>query len=196
MPLDISLEMDRLKAIPEIGPLLANALQRIESGVNQLGQNTGSDTQSVPPPPRIQRLNIKTDGFGTVHATVDDNNPIQRGIHYFIEYANEPAFKQPHVMFLGPTRSSPLFTIPSTDDNGAPQSWHFRAYSQYIGGNPSQPVNFGGDAATPVNTNSAIQMSLLPSTGSGTAHSNGQNGGSGFGKVLFRGPLGAKRVEK
>jgi hypothetical protein len=68
-----------------------------------------------------------------------------------------------------------------------PQVWYFRAYSQYPGSHPGPKVLFGGNNATSVNPGGTQAMTLLPSTGSGTAQNSGQEGGSGFGKNLYRG---------
>lgn len=193
--LDVNAEITYLRRIPVFGDFLSRALQLIQSGVNDLGTNLGGDpTQTVPAPPQIQQLNVKTDGSGTVHVAIEDKNPIQKNLHYFVEYHTSPDFKQPQVAHLGVSRTIPPFILPSLDDNGKAQQWYFRAYSQYPGGHPSKPVLFGGTTATAVNPGGGKQLTLLSSTGSGTAPADGQSGGSGFGKVLFRGPFKAEKA--
>jgi hypothetical protein len=192
--LDINREISLIKAMPDIGPNAANALDRLQTAVNQVALQTGTDASTMlSPPPKIQAVNVKTDGHGVVHATVEDNGAIQRGIHYFLEYADNPHFFQPHVVHMGASRSVPPFPLPAFDDSGNPQTWHFRAFSSYPGGLPNEPVNFGGDTPTPVSPGGTTRLTLLPSTGSGTAPSDGQRGGQGFGKVLFRAAPGPKR---
>jgi hypothetical protein len=192
--LDLQREIDYVRNLPGWGDRLANALQRIETGVNGIATNLGGDpTQTVTAPPTIQGLSVKTDGAGNVHAVVSDNNPIQRNLHYFLEYSTDPSFPQPHVVHLGATRTMNPIALPANDDNGKPQKFYFRAYSQYPGGHPGQPIHFGGTTPSPVSPGGSAKMTLLPSTGSGTAPSDGQTGGSGFGKILFRGPITPKR---
>src|ERR1700674_3430264 len=120
--LDLQREIDFVKGIPGFGDRLANALQRIETGVNGIATNLGGDpTQTVAPPPTIQGLSVKADGAGNVHAVVQDNNPIQRNLRYFVEYDTDPSFPQPHVAHLGPSRTMRPMPLPANDDNGKPQ---------------------------------------------------------------------------
>lgn len=191
---DLNKETSELQQVPGFGQYLASALTRITAAINNFGQNVSVDpTGTLPPPPTVQALTVKTNGTGLVHAVINDSNPIQKNLHYFVEYANEPAFKQPHVVHLGPSRTMNPITLPAQDDNGNPQNFYFRAYSQYPGGHPGGPVHFGGTTPTPVAPGGTQKMTLIPSTGSGTAQATGQEGGSGFGKTIFRGAVGPKR---
>lgn len=195
--LDIQKEVSRLRKVPEVGQWLHSALQRIEDAVNNLGKNTAAAPKGVlPPPPVIQQLTVKTNGTGLVHAVVNDTNPIQKGIHYFVEMDTDPSFSQPHVVHLGASRTMNPIQLPATDDDGNPQQFYFRAYSQYQGGSPSAPIHFGGETPTAVDPGGTQQMTLIPSTGSGTAQASGQQGGSGFGKILNRPAAGPKRAIK
>lgn len=187
MALSIDKEIDRLRRIPDVGKYLGRALQNLADGINNLGKNVAGDaTKTLPGPSTPQSLTVKTNNAGLVHAVIKDHNQIQRGIHYFVEYDTDPAFKQPHVVHLGASRSMNPILLPDTDDDDNPQVWHFRAYAQMPGSEPSAPINFGGDTPTPVNPGGGVKMSLIPSTGSGTAPANGQSAGQGYGKVLHR----------
>jgi hypothetical protein len=199
MPVNIEKELAQIAQAgsalgSSLSAAISNALDLISKGVNNLGQNSGADpTGTVPAPPQVQALTVKTNGTGLVHASISDNNPIQKNLHYFVEYDTDPAFRQPHVAHLGASRSMPPITLPAKDDNGNPQQFYFRAYSQYPGGDPGAPQHFGGTTPTAVNPGGTQQMTLIPSTGSGTAQNTGQQGGSGFGKVLFRPAVAPKR---
>jgi len=197
MPLSIDKEMAFLRQIPEFGQYLAEALRRIQEGVNNLGQNVAVDPAgTIPAPPTIQQLTVKSNGNGLVHAVINDSNPIQKNLHYFVEYDTDPSFPQPHVVHLGASRSMPPINLPAKDDNGNAQKFYFRAYSQYPGSHPGAAVQHGGATATAVDPGGTQQMTLLSSTGSGTAQPTGQQGASGFGKVLFRPEQGPKRALK
>lgn len=197
--LDLNREIAFLRQIPGVGQYLESGLRLLQNAVNDLGTNVGADpTQSVPAPPAIQNLNVKTDGNGNVHATIDHHAAIQKGIRYFVEYQQLPVgaplvFSQPHVEPLSASRTMRPMPLPAKDDNGNPVHYIFRAYPQYPGGHPGEPVNFGGSTPTPVAPGGNGQATLLPSTGSGTAQTNGQQGGYGFGKDLFRPATGKKR---
>ena len=194
MALDISKEILYLKQHPELGQYLGTALQRIQDGLNALGDHIGADpTGTMPAPPPVQALDVKAKD-GLIQATVSDNNPIQKNLHWFVEYDTDPNFTKPHVAHLGVSRSMRPVTLPAKDDNGNDQKFYFRAYSQYPGSHPSEPIHYGGTTPTAVDPGGSIQMSLLPSTGSGTAQSSGEQGGAGFGKVLKRPGTTPKRT--
>jgi hypothetical protein len=187
--IDINREITILRQIPGIGQYLANALDLLQKGANGLGTHLGADpTQFLPPPPPIQALNVKSNGTGLVHLSISHDAPVQKGINYFVEMDNTPAFLQPQVLHLGTSRTKEPFQLPALDDGGHPQRWYFRAYPQYPGGEPGKPVNFGGDTPTPVDPGGTARLTLLASTGSGTAQSSGQKPGQGFGVSLYRGP--------
>lgn len=189
MAVSINKEITRLRRIPDYGNFLAEAFDRLQRAVNNLGTNIGADPAiTLPSPPSVQNLTVKSNGNGLVHAVIDDQNGISRGLHYFVEYDTDPNFSKPHVKHLGPSRSMEPVTLPAMDDNGNAQNFYFRAYSQYPGGAPGPKIQFGGSTPTPVAPGGTQRMTLLPSTGSGTAQPTGQEGGSGFGKVLHRPP--------
>lgn len=196
MALDIQKEIDRLRQIPEHGNSLATALERIVKSVNVLGTNAGVDPTGakLPAPAPVGAVNVKTDGAGTIYATISDASPLQRGIHYFMEYDTDPNFTRPHVIHMGPSRTMPPHTLPAKDDGGNPVNYYFRAYSQYPGSDPGEKISFGGSTPTPVAPGGAVQLSLFQSNGSGSSSNTGEEGGRGFGTVLFREQTGPKRT--
>jgi len=191
MALDLSQYIQQLRRVPVVGRYHAQVLKKIQDGINNLARNVAADpTGHMPAPPAIQQLNIKTDGNGLVHGTIEDNNEIQRGIHYFVEYQTtdevKKGFLQPHVVHLGTSRSMHPFQLPAMDDDGNPVHYVFRGYSQYPGGKAGPKVSFGGETPTLVAPGGSVRMTLLPSTGSGTTQPTGQVSGQGFGDVLIR----------
>lgn len=187
MPVNIEDELNQLNKTPVIGRYMVNALRKVMSGINNLGSNIAVDPTgaNVSAPNPIQNLTVKASS-GSYHAVISDANPIQRGLNYFVEYDTDPSFSQPHVQHLGASRTMAPIQLPAKDDDGNDTAWHFRAYSQYRGGDPGTPVNFGGKKPTPVSGGGTLQMSLIPSTGSGTAQNSGQQGGSGLGRFQQR----------
>lgn len=174
--------------------LLSNALQKIQDGINNLGSQLAAEPIGLAsPPPKLESVNVKVPTAGEqVHVTLTHNAPIQKNIHYFLEYDTDPNFSAPHVAHLGTSRGTVL-NLPSKDDSGTTHNWYFRGYPQFPGSKPAAPVNYGGIAPTAVNLTGSTQLTLQPSTGSGTAAPNGQQGGWGFGKVNTRGPIAPKR---
>ena len=175
--------------------LLANGLVNIEDSINNLGKNLAADpVGDTEAPPPLQSVNVKT-AAGTgeqVHVTLTHNDPIQKNVHYFVEYSNDPSFPQPHIAHLGTSRGLVL-NLPSKTDGGDVQPWYFRGYPQYPGSKPAAPVNYGGITPAAVTLGGSTQLTLQPSTGSGTAAANGQQGGYGFGRFNVRPAIGPKR---
>jgi hypothetical protein len=174
--------------------LLSNALQRIEDGVNNLGQQLAAEPVGLASPPLpLEAVNVKTSGE-QVHVTLTHNVPIAKNVHYFVEYTqNDPNFLAPHVEHLGTSRGRVLNLPSKTDGGGATHNYYFRAYPQFPGSKPAAPVNYGGITPAAVTLSGTTALTLQPSTGSGTAAGNGQQGGWGFGKTNTRGPVGPKR---
>jgi hypothetical protein len=123
---------------------------------------------------------------GTVHVTLTDNSQRSRTLNYFVESDTDPSFPQPHVDHLVASRGA-FLNRPALDDNGAAQKWYFRAFSMQPGSSQrSDHVVFGGsNSPTAVDVGGTTQMTPLPSTGSGTASTSGQQGGTGFGTAQF-----------
>ena len=181
-----------LVRISQDNPLLGNLLRRIIKGITQTASNSGvSPVGESDPPPTIGAVNIKASGE-IVHATINDAAPVVKGINYFVEAATEPNFLNPHVEDLGTSRGK-FFNLPSLTDTGGAQTWYFRGYSQYLGSKPSTKIPYGGLAPTGVTLTGSTQLTPLSSTGSGTAASNGSQGGQGFGNLPIRPAVGPKR---
>lgn len=177
-------------AWPKLGIFLRS---KVIPAINTLGQNSAvAPVGEIAAPARPGQVNVKVAGE-IAHITIDDSQQMLRGIHYHIELATNPQFSAPLVIHLGPSRQH-FISLPTKDDAGATHDWHARAYSQYQGSQPSGFTFYGGgNAPLAFQMAGTTQLTPLASTGSGTASSNGQQGGSGLGKVLIRPVSGAKR---
>ena len=181
MPLDLDKFISQIRNEPAFR-FVYLALDKVQQHVNQLATNTGSDTEALPPPPQIASLTVKSSGTGLVHAVISDPANISRNLNYFLEYSTSSSFFGAHVAHLGASREH-IMRLPGVDDDSNPQSFYFRAYSQYPGSKaPSNPVSF----PTAVSPGGSDTLTLLPTTGSGTANNNGSESGVGLGKVLHR----------
>lgn len=159
---------------------LGEAFEDLIRGVNNItDQIVSNPSGPQSPPPTINGLSVLA-ADGIFDVAITDNNAIQRGIIYFIEYSTTPQFSQPSGFCLGPWR-----TWRGQLGKG---TLYWRAYSQYPSSDPSTPVYFGNiNIPTPVAGGGTLAgPSYQASTGSGTATGNGSQGGSGYGKVLFR----------
>lgn len=186
----------KLRSMPEFGKYLVSALTKLEDSVNLIGRHVGvNPTGGLPAPSPVQGLAVKA-ASGFVHVAITDNSPANKNLQYFVEYDTDPAFKQPHVIDMGASRTHPPFALPANNDGAAAQSFYFRAYSQYHGSPAGKKVNFGGTAPTAVSPGGTVNMTLLPSTGSGTASPFGTQGGQGLGTVISRPQVGPKRTSK
>jgi len=205
--LDLGQFTQHLQVDNEQGRWTAAALRMIENAVNRLAKNIGASAiADASSPPQVQQVQVKASGE-MAHVVIQDSNPVNKHVNYFVEYATEPNFLQPHVEHLGTSRTRVL-ALPTNGDSpgtdtttglptpGTPQSYYFRAYSQYPGSKPSRAVNFGGHLAAPVTMNGTTNLTLQPSTGSGTAQNSGQQGNYGFGHFLSRPAVQPKRNVK
>lgn len=171
-----------LALLSRMNPRLGALLQRVISGVNTSARNAGVSAvgQSSPPPPPTA-VTVKTSGE-MVHLSIADNGPVRRGIRYFSEVSTSPDYSNPLVIDHGTSRTSHPFTLPTMNDDGEAHSFYMRSYSQMPGSPPSAPVELGA----PVTLGGATKMTLLQSTGSGTASANGSQGGYGLGRFPQR----------
>ena len=153
---------------------LTDALDAIQTAVNNGFEKLGaSPVGSTQPPPTISAVTVSKTSNGSLQAVIQDNTPIQWGIHYFLEHSTTPNFTQPHVIHLGQSRT---WIGPDVSKDFP----YWRAYSMY----PGQVEQSTSVYHQGVITTSAV----LPSTGSGTASGNGQQGGQGFGITPRRTP--------
>ena len=156
-------------------------IDRIDNVAKGAGVGMVGDLAAPPP---VNAINVKASGE-MVHVTLTHAAELTRAIEYHIEADTNPNFTAPHLVRQSSSRSH-FFALPGFTDNGTPQKWYLRAYAQYPGSKPSQPLVFGGLAnPTPVVLTGGVggtKLTPLGSTGSGTASTTGQQGGSGRGK--------------
>ena len=154
---------------------LAEALQSIQNAINATAKKVGVDpTGQTPAPSAIQALNV-TAANGMFSVAIVDNSPINKGINYFVEWDTASNFPTPHVIDLGASRT--------THEALGNQTTYWRAFSQYAD-SPASPIIYC--SANPVIGGGAAPPASAGTTGSGTAVSTGQQGGTGLGPVPFR----------
>lgn len=157
---------------------LDDLASQIQAGFKQVNATPGGVT---PAPPQISAIAVVA-ADGVFNVQIQDNNPVNRGIEYFIEFSTSPGGPWT-VIALGASRNWAGFL--------GSQTLYWQAYSQYPTSDPSEPLLFGGSSSpgAVVGGGALAGPSPLPSAGSGTAPTNGQSGGSGFGKQPFRGKV-------
>lgn len=177
---------------------------RIIEAVNTLARNAGvAAVGKIPPPHPVNSIAISgpTPVNGVVsipnseilHWTIDHTQEVNKGVHYFSEIDTSKDFTAPHVIHHGTSRSG-FLSLPTNNSTNVKQTYYLRSYAQYPGSDATKPFVFGGvNGAVGIQMGGTSQTSLLPSTGSGTAASNGSQGGKGFGDVLTRPSPGPKR---
>jgi hypothetical protein len=166
------LKIGQLAQIKSESPYVYEALTQLVNGVNAVGLATGVDPSgSLAPPVPIASLKV-TAADGIFDLAITDNSAVRRGIFYFAESDTSPAFSRPYVHFLGSSRNLRVAM--------GNQTLYWRAYSQYLGSDPSEPVTFGNPATAVSGGGTAGGPPLQVSQGSGTA--TGTEGGSGFGR--------------
>ena len=172
-PLKNMLKIGQLAQIKSESPYVYEALTQLVNGVNAVGRAAGVDPSgSIAAPSPIGGLNV-TAADGIFDLAITDNSTLNRGIFYFAESDTTPAFSRPYVHFLGSSRNLRVAL--------GNQTLYWRAYSQYLGSETSQPVTFGSPPTAVAGGGTATGPALQASSGSGTA--SGSEGGSGFGQV-------------
>ena len=167
------LKIGQLAQIKGASPYVYEALTQLVAGVNAVGRATGVDPAgSIASPSPIGNLNVIA-ADGIFDLAITDNSMVNRGVFYFAESDVTPAFTNPYVHFLGSSRNLRVAM--------GNQTLYWRAYSQYLGSDTSQPVAFGTPPTAVVGGGTATGPALQASQGSGTA--SGSEGGSGFGLV-------------
>lgn len=184
-----------LKQIRNTWPQLGMLLETIFDNTDTMANHLGMDMKGkVAAPPQLAGLNVAA-GSDHVHVTINDSSQVKKNIQYFVEWSvGDPSFANPHVEHLGASRGRVL-ALPAKNGVGATNTYYFRAYNQYLGSDPqSKKAYFGVNAnPTPVTLTGTSQLTLMPSTGSGTAAPDGSQGGYGLGLPLQRPAPGPKR---
>lgn len=184
---------------------VGSLFQRIIRAINLMADNVAvSPIGKLPPPDPINGIqvqgsmdsvnNVLTAPSEHLHFVLTHNPRVRKGVQYISEISTEPNFLQPHVLDHGCSRSGFVHLPTFKSDGVTPQVYYLRSYAQYHGSDPSARFTFGGqNSATKIVMTGTSGTTLLPSTGSGTATPDGQQGGKGLGVVLVRPPQGPKR---
>jgi F0F1-type ATP synthase membrane subunit c/vacuolar-type H+-ATPase subunit K len=184
---------------------LGSFLSRLGDAVNTLAGNAGvAAVGKTSPPPRVDNITVQGTQVGDtltapseiLHWTLTHNQAINKGIKYFSEIDTTDGFTQPHVYEHGTSRSG-FLTLPTFSSAGVKATYYLRSYAQYPGSDACAPTVVGNlGAATKIQMTGASITALLPSTGSGTASPQGQQGGQGLGAVIRRPTTQPKRLAK
>lgn len=191
-----------LEILSQEFPLAGSFGRRIIEAVNRLAQTIGaSATGLLPAPPPVDSTDVSGSYDATtntmtvngevLHAVHTHNVPINRGIQYVTEVADNPNFTNAHPIDIGSSRS--VFAhLPANDANNVPIGYYMRTTAQYPGSQPSQPTVFGGlQGPTKILMTGTSRVSLLTSQAGGTARP-GQHG-QGLGEVLARAAVGGPK---
>jgi hypothetical protein len=176
----MTLKLKNLPYLKTLNPKLAETINDVAAAIDTVAQKANVDPNGETPAPfDISRLTVVA-SQGVFDIRIFDDSPVNRGIHYFVEYSTTPSFTNPIPIHLGTSRCGREFLGNLT--------LYWRAYSQYLGSQPSNPVYFGSAVVpTPVVGGGSITgPTPQQSTGSGTASSNGNQGAQGFGVNLKR----------
>lgn len=161
-------------------PKLFEALSDIIQQHTNTSQQANTNPIGQPsPPPSVSGLHVSANN-GHFQVAINDDNPLYRDVHYYVEHADNPNFTDPHVVHMGHSRNLSIFLGNSTR--------YWRAYSSYSSSAPGAPAYHGG--ATPLAVSGGGDIpgpSFLASQSSGTG-TPGQ-GITGPGPIAFRGAI-------
>ncbi|GAC1626555.1 MAG: hypothetical protein PVS2B2_10300 [Candidatus Acidiferrum sp.] len=167
------LTVAQLAPLKDRDPYLYETLAKIVSALNATGQRAGIDPVTPPAAPApIASINVQaTNGWFDI--SIVDPSDARPGLFYFAESDTTPAFAAPRVYFMGASRNMYLQL--------GNQTLYWRAFSQYIGSQPTTPVTFGAPARA-VSGGGSSGPVPLPSSGSGALPNGLLRGGNGFGQ--------------
>lgn len=175
----------------------AEAFEDLMAAFHNVTQQTNSNPNGpVDAPPQISAVNVVASG-GVHDVTIQDDAPVNRGAHYFLDWDTDPQFKNARTISLGPTRQW-------RGTLGINGNVYFRGYHSYPTSAPSEAVYAGtqsnptgfnaGSITLPVSggnaTGAITGPTPLPTTGSGTEPSVQPQGAAGFGFNPQRGAKG------
>lgn len=195
---------DELSYLAQKDTYLGKFLRRVVDAINTTAKNASVSAVGLfPTPPKVDSINVAgvfsasnntiTTTSEHLHWTLEHNQQTHKGIKYITEIDTTPGFTQPHQVFHDSSRSG-FLSLPAQKDDGSPQLYYMRSYPQYHGSDPAAPTVLGGlSNPTAIVLTGSSKMSLLPSSGSGTASTTGQQGGKGLGDVLTRPSPATKR---
>jgi len=166
------LTVAQLAPLKDRDPYLYETLTKIVASVNATSQRAGVDPSTpAPAPTAVASITVQA-ANGWFDLSITDPSDARPGLFYFAESDTTPAFGAPRVYFLGASRN--LYVQLGN------QTLFWRAYSQYIGSQPSAPITFGSPPAA-VAGGGSTGPAPLPSTGSGALPNGLLRGGNGFG---------------
>src|SRR5690348_16493241 len=161
------LTISQLAPLKDRDPYLYETLVKIVASVNATSQRAGVDPSTpAPAPSPIASITVQA-ANGWFDISVADPSDARPGLFYFAESDVTPAFSTPRVYFMGASRN--LYVQLGN------QALFWRAYSQYIGSQPSSPVTFGSPPIA-VAGGGSTGPAPLPSSGNGVLR-----GANGFG---------------
>lgn len=175
-----------IRSHSELGTKIAEAFDSVvQQASNGQEQTNANPTGSPNPPPPVDALHV-TGQNGHFNIAVEHNQPFYRDVKYFVEHADNPHFKNPHVIDLGTSRNHNIFLGNVTR--------YWRAYSSYGSSGPSAPVYMGSRSQPQaIQGGGAIGgPSFTAAQGSGTGQAG--VGLEGQGKVPFRPVAGGPPV--
>jgi hypothetical protein len=185
--LDLSNFLSEIRTKGGIWNRLATMFENMQDAINQTANLAGVDSTEHTDPPDPPQAVAVSSGSDHIHVAITDNSVRSRALNYFVEWSpNDPSFLSPQVEHLGASRQLVL-ALPANDEEETPINYFVRVYSHSLGARAaSAKLTFGGAAnPTPITLTGSSTLKLLPSTGSGTASSIGQQGGEGFGTAQF-----------
>ena len=149
-----------LPEFPDFGARLYEALSDMVTNQNTMAQQGNFNLKGSPtPPPPIQKFTVQPHENG-VEFAIDHTGPLYRGCEYFVDYADNAAFRGARTEHVGENRNGviPVGTRP----------FFYQVRAKYANSDSTVPVAHGGSTPLRVRggSNSAA---LLPAKGCGTA---------------------------
>lgn len=160
----------QLEELRQRDPVMYEICKKMVGAINSTARQVNVDpVNPIERPTAIDSLSV-TAADGIFDIQITDTSDVRRGIWYFAEYSADSGFSDAKVVLMGPSRNHRVQLGNLT--------LYWRAYSQYLGSDASDPVMFGAPTAV---VGGGTLAGPTPQTSTGTG-----SGGTGFGDSYYQ----------
>jgi hypothetical protein len=169
-----------LEGITAFGARLHETLTDMVRQISTISQQVNGNVSANPSaPPPLQSFTVQPHENG-FDMSIEHNGDLYRGVHYYVDYADNPNFQGVRTVHVGETRNAVLPL--------GSRTLYFRAWAKYPFSASTSPVVHG--ASTPQAVTGGVKTPFLGTQGCGTSLANEQP----FQQPAFRSVSGAPPV--
>jgi hypothetical protein len=128
--------------INSLGARLHETLSDIQNQIKVIAQQGNFNMDGNPAaPPALQGLKVTPHETG-FDVAIQHDGSLYRGVHYYVDYADNPHFQNARTAHIGETRNAVLPL--------GPRKLYFQAWAKYPFSGSTVPIAFGSSSPQPV----------------------------------------------